>query len=405
MLFRLSTLSLTFLLLAVALCKAQQPIASITLHGLDAGRNDHDSLLVLINELITVRTVALHPFIYFSERGTFLQDRYRNWRIGTNEPLPLRLNRRLLDTVAARMQSSPGEQIRLIASASRDPLSQQLARNRCDTVRAALVERGVDNARIATSVTIVPPGSSSSSGRTTLRSVQLAGSPNLLGPMTAFDTLRSYSSAGVRYRMTFNVDSIRRWHLTGTIKDRTYRLLGSDIAQTVLSDNIPAGEAERMAEAGEIGVTLEVTLPDSTLYTTARETLPVQTVVLSRRSFRFPPDEPTSVDHLLLFPADSATLTPATLEALADLKQSIPQGSRVIVTGYSDSTEGTGDGARRNLALERARRVAEQLRSFNPVYDGADGSPEGMPTGTPEGRAFTRVVRLIVAPPETTERR
>ncbi len=72
------------------------------------------------------------------------------------------------------------------------------------------------------------------------------------------------------------------------------------------------------------------------------------------------------------------------------------EGPLLAITGYADET---GDVEyNRRLSLARARAVAAELSSFSPVINGAGEDTILYPNDTPEGRFYSRSVRITVLP-------
>lgn len=105
----------------------------------------------------------------------------------------------------------------------------------------------------------------------------------------------------------------------------------------------------------------------------------------------------------VLFEFDSAVVVPAGAERIAELARELPQGSRLVIGGHTDSI---GDDAYNlNLSQQRAEAVAVIIRAARPdlvltVAGYGESQPVAPNTNgaddNPEGRAQNRRVELRV---------
>jgi chemotaxis protein MotB len=117
---------------------------------------------------------------------------------------------------------------------------------------------------------------------------------------------------------------------------------------------------------------------------------------------------PVRLNERLLFKENSSKLTAETKRSLDSMAEAIARsrGKSVIVSGYTDATEATGDHAsskRWQLSSTRALEVAKYLtgRGVDPKVIGVAGFGEARPVApndTLANRAMNRRVEILLAP-------
>jgi len=111
----------------------------------------------------------------------------------------------------------------------------------------------------------------------------------------------------------------------------------------------------------------------------------------------------------MLFPANSSKLTPEVKRSLDTMAEAVTQlkGKSLIVTAYTDDTEGgkNGPAKRWQLSTARAMEVAKYLvgRGLDPAMVGVAGFGDARPAAPNDSianRALNRRVEVVVTPPE-----
>jgi outer membrane protein OmpA-like peptidoglycan-associated protein len=254
------------------------------------------------------------------------------------------------------------------------------------------------------------------------RRVELrSDNPQVLANITLIDTVRRVSPPTVRFRTELaHIDSVRSWRLLvwqggRIVKEMTgkyaipqtleWRVDERELATLHLDGNI-------QANAGETIKPLEYMLScvdsEGDTHRSQTKTLPIETRTEEKNSARtrtssFFAGKLVERFNLILFDFAKSNITDAQTPMMNLMKTRITPRSIVRVDGFTDRT---GDNEfNRKLSLQRALGVAQAL-SFTPEQQqsnvmGYGSSLELYNNDLPEGRFYSRTVRVIVETPQS----
>ncbi len=378
--------------------------ADIRAYGLDETRQEIPQVELTVNERIMTRETALLPYLFFPENSSVIARRYRRTSTPPAWNDPIGNYRRILDIIGERLKANPSARITLIGTTSNsgaEQNNQALAAARAEAVKSYLVELWrIDPSRVITQGRLTPDQPSNNSrpqGEEENRRVEIQADETILAPIITGDTIRSFSSPGIRYAMTIDAEAgIADWGITMMIDGRRVRSLSGELTeQSRISDQFTTSELERLSHGAPLSYGLAVNDKSGAQITTGTQTIGVR---IDRRRTDAPigADSTLSYGGAIIFDFNSAQLRADSREALSRLRSRLPSSTRIAITGYADET---GDVEyNRRLSLARARAVAAELSSFSPVINGAGEDTILYPNDTPEGRFYSRSVRITVLP-------
>jgi len=379
-------------------------VADIKAYGLDETRQEVPQVQLTVNERIMTRETALLPYVFFPENSSVIARRYRRTSTPPAWNDPIGNYRRILDIVGERMKANPSARITLVGTTSNTGTEQNnlaLATARAESVKSYLIELWrIDPSRVITQGRLLPTqpsNNSRSQGEEENRRVEIQADEMILAPIITGDTIRSFSSPGIRYAMTIDAEAgIADWAITMMIDGRRVRSLSGELTeQSRLSDQFTTSELERLSHGAPLSYNLAVNDKNGTQITTGAQAINVR---IDRRPMDAPigADSTLSYGGAIIFDFNSAQLRADSREALARLRSRLPSSTRIAITGYADET---GDVEyNRRLSLARARAVAAELSTFLPTINGAGEDTILYPNDTPEGRFYSRSVRITVLP-------
>ncbi|MEP7220952.1 MAG: OmpA family protein, partial [Bacteroidota bacterium] len=184
------------------------------------------------------------------------------------------------------------------------------------------------------------------------------------------------------------------WGIAMMIDGKLARSLsGAVIEQNRLSDQFTVAELERLSSGSGVSYNMTVTDKAGTQITTGTQDIGTH-IDRVRQEDPLATDSSTTFGGAIVFAFNSSQLRADARAALARLRSRIPAGSRISIAGYADET---GDAEyNRKLSLARARAVAGELPGFQTQVVGEGEEKELFPPNTPEGRFYSRSVRITV---------
>jgi outer membrane protein OmpA-like peptidoglycan-associated protein len=401
--------------LAVSVIETQAPEpipplhASLAIYGVDPQGQRQAAPRITMTEIQELDHVPIVPAIFFDAGSDALASRYRGGASEAALDVTVLLQRRLLDTLGARLTARPNGRLTLHGSTATDE-SAELADGRVKAVRRYLAERwGIDPSRVAsgeTRGTLARSSELDADGRDDNRRVEIASSePELMAPIVLSRTQRRFDPPALELVPTIDAGAgVAEWSIVVTQGGRTAaRFSSHDTKREHPIWEILPSDSDTLGR--ELVARLDVT--DSIGHTVAAE---ARTVVQVAREHRqvdgrsVEMGDRTVSRHLLVaFEFDRAEPGALNLRQLEAIAQKLTPGARVRVLGSADRI-----GEREHnveLARRRADAVASALRAFVArqriesvtVETSADAGESGRFTNDlPEGRFLSRGVEVVV---------
>ena len=375
-------------------------VASVQGYGLGVDMSRRADILVLIEERIRRREIALLPYIFFPENSAEIPARYTT-AVEKNGGTIVEKYRNLLNLLGERMRAEPGLNIRLVgtnADEKEEKGNIELSRKRAESVRDYLVANWkIDPSRIGVEGRNLPEHPSNPTlpgGREENRRVEIIADKSLLSPMVVEDTIRSYSSPGARFDLSApETAGVQRYELKIMVGGESGMMSGKDLPRDPVTRQISPEEAARIAAGTPLSYTLNVINGSGKDFSTERKDLR-GAVERVRREDILLDDRSVSISTPILFPYNSAELTSGDREALTRFRNELPEGAKLTITGYADDLGETS--YNRTLSGRRAEGVAKLFDGFpvTIVAAGEEGTIGG--ENTPEGRFYARTVTIEV---------
>lgn len=376
--------------------------ATITAQGIAADGNSREELLVVVEERVRRREIALLPYVFFDRNSAAVPSRYTNRRVARQDQDIVNRYREVLDILGERMRALPGSRVTLTGTNSDvgpERGNMDLSRARARAVQDYLTTTwGIPESRIAVAARNLPEDPSNNSwegGQEENQRVEIQGDSALMAPLTVEDTLRSYSSPGLRLDSEIQFDvPFTFWDIRLGLDNRNIRSLkGGEILKNRIDETLTANELQDIAEGDPLYYGILVRDETGQEYATQPQKMSVS-VQHKRTDDVMLNDTAISVATPVLFGYNKAELDRRGWEALKRLRNTLPSGSRLTITGYADSLGESG--YNKALSERRAQSVAEIFDNFTTTIVAAGEREDVIADNTPESRFYARTVTVEV---------
>lgn len=381
---------------------APELAASIEGHGISPEGETTDRVLINVKERVRRREIALLPYVFFDLNSATIPDRYLKAEdVPENEDIVTRY-RQVLNLLGERMTRDRSEQITLVGTNSNvgsERGQEELSRKRAESVRDYLVKRwGVDPSRIAVEARNLPESPSNNSlpgGQAENRRVEIVGSESLMAPLLVEDTVRTYSSPGLRLDSEIDSDiPFSNWEIRIAVGDRVIRnLKGGSILKNRIDESFQENELRSLSQGSPLIYGIAASDESGKEARSDAKTIDVN-VVTEHMDDVMLNDTSISVSTPVLFGYNSSELDERNWQGLMRLRNLLPAGSKLTITGYADSLGESG--YNRALSERRAQTVAQVFDNFDVTIVPAGERPDLAPDNTPESRFYARTVKVEV---------
>lgn len=380
------------------------PPGGVSLPGAAAQRAD-----LVAEDIVTVTTVPLLPYVFFAARSAELDPRYSHTgppftpRLDpgvSSEEGTLRLYRRLLDITGALLRTRPDLRLTLVGAGDRgEPVGLGLAR--AQTIARILRDTwAVDPARITVQGRDLPASPSSSStdeGREENRRVEFVFSDPEVGILGFRDTLRIPRPSVLPLRLASRTPvGIDRWDVTASVDGRSiFARSGQGAHPDTLVWN---WSTVGLRDSAHIALAFRIVDKAGRTVEADPDTLLVRILTLERKQEERLRNVLVEKISLILFDFDKAEVSERNLSLLRSAVSRITPSSSVLVRGTTDAlgSEEYND----ELSLRRAESVRNALITLGvqaPLRTEGWGERDlPYPVDTPEGRFYCRTVRVLI---------
>jgi outer membrane protein OmpA-like peptidoglycan-associated protein len=396
--------------------------ATIIARGIDENGSEYPNPIIEIEETPWVEVVPLLPFVFFDSASSAIASRYRRIDAAAARRFsldsladidPIDVHWHTLNVIGSRLRANPRVTGIITGTLSGDegPLGPRLAQMRADAVRGYLVDVwGIEPARLRTATAAGPMSPSAEDtpeGRAENRRVQFSFSdPGILTHATIRRLASIASPPAVKFYPEIVADSaIAEWRIAVVQGEKELlRFAGSGDEESLKQNKLwSLADLRINRDLSEIRYRLDVR--DVTGQTTAADGR-FRVIERARRS---PGDSlgpaPRIAEHFLVgFNFNSAELLPQHRQRLEEIAQTISPDDELLLVGYTDRI-GMQE-RNRQLSLERARVASDALhetrfRDRLPeeaaiTVRGYGPQEELFDNALPEGRMFSRMVRIVV---------
>lgn len=362
-----------------------------------------------VKNLVSSNMYALMNYIFFDSSSSEIASRYHvinqnDANIFTPKMLDgkttLQIYYNLLNILGWRMKVElPNSTIRVIGCNSniggeRD--NRVLSRERAERVKQYLTDVwGIKAERIsiqARNLPEVPSNSSKEDGISENRRVEIIPDQiEMLEPLVFSDTTRSMAATGIRVssKVVYNAGG-SSW--TAEIRQGARRLgtkSGSGMLQEVI--DVPFSEPPTGLPKGREPIDAAISVTDSDSKTIINQSEPIPVVQTFQQKMRI------EKFNLIVFGFNESAISPMNQLILDLIKKQIKTNSTVHITGHTDRM-GNSDYNQR-LSNRRAAEIARVLKVNESNAAGVGGETSLFDNDLPEGRFYSRTVRIVVETP------
>ena len=377
---------------------------------------------VVIEEFETTEYFPFLPIVYFKDGTSDLENTKQKQlaspsqlasfdynKLEDNDVFSLYYN--MLNILAQRMQQFSGSRVTITGYSSgvnEDIKNRNIASLRAAAVKNYLVSLGIEDRRIAVNTGEMPKHNPASASYNDVveesQRVQIfTNDLDLIMPIVIAENEKRATPVEVIFELNADAEEgIKKYDLTLTQQNNKLRDI-SDVANSnrlsttktwnVMAPPIPLLEAT-------VNAVFNVTDNANQTHTSSVDVPLKQITIRSKKSI-------DSMDikieryALCLFDFDKATSTPVQRRVLNDIKQnSIKQDSKLFISGYADRTGETQHNI--DLAGRRIDVVNDAInqgKRINAIIDAVGNTKLVYDNNSPEGRAFSRTVRIEIHTP------
>lgn len=377
---------------------------------LDDGRETR-AAKVTMEEFIVNKYIPLLPYLFFGEGSAVLPERYsrlsaadaRQFDIKNRNKLStLETYHHLLNIIGQRLRSTDASlHITGYTAGEKDGLA--LAGQRAETVAEYLSSVwNIPSSRLIVSARQLPDHPSSMAspeGTEENRRVELR-SPDvsLFAPVILTDTVRTVDPPTVRFRRRlFSETGIRHWSILITQADHPLKEIRGDGPVPPLVDWQISMDDIRPAAAIPLEYRLTVTDSSGQSFLTPPNSILFEQLTISKKKLERRADKVIDRFSLLLFDYDASALSARHETTLGFIRRRLQPQSTIRITGTTDRLG--EEEYNRLLSQRRARETADALGAASALVTGAGEDTVTYSNDVPEGRFYSRTVRIIIETP------
>lgn len=373
---------------------------------------------VTMEEFIVNKYIPLLPYIFFDEGAAALPERYT--RISIDDSRSFDINqynklstldtyRQLLNIVGQRMRANSQAILRLTGYTAGEKGGTTLSGQRAETIAAYLSSvwnipssRLVINARQLPerpSPMLLPEGTEEN------RRVEMSSNdPLLFAPVVLTDTIRTVDPPTVRFRTRlFSEAGIQHWSILITQQEKPLKELHGKGSVPPLVDWPIGMDDIRPAASIPLAYRLAVTDSSGQSFFTPENSILFEQLTISKKKLEHRADKVIDRFSLLLFDYDASTLSERHETTLSFIRRRLQPQSTVRIVGTTDKLG--EEEYNRLLSQRRAQETAQALAVPNTFVTGAGEDIATYSNDVPEGRFYSRTVRITIETPVTGQPR
>lgn len=353
---------------------------------------------VTIDEIEQETYLPVLPYVFFDTDSDVVPTRYmrslKQSLPAAAEP-PDRFHQRILPLIAKRLSEHPAATITVVGAVSSRERDQAIARSRAQAVVRVLCDSfGVDARRITIQERSLPENPTRALGTEVLMAdeensrVEIQSDDHrVLLPYHVRDTLVQMTPPQLQIMArTPASGGLTGWTLS--VNDNELRSSDQAFMRPVTYAPTPA-MVRALLEAGEIRIRVDGDVDEQTAEDEA--TIPIVAKRLFSKRTVMKNDSIVEEFGLVIFPYNSAALTPMHLRVLDIVRSKIGTQARLDIEGRTDILG--ADDANLELSRQRAQAVADHLGSTATVTGRGEPAPS-VPQTLPEQRMLERMVRI-----------
>ncbi len=391
-----------------------KPLLSATITAsfvLDNGQ-ETKAAKVTMEEFIVHKYTPLLPYVFFAEQSSVIPSRYKSLPATDaaafsihhyNTASTLDIYYHVLNILGERMHRLPQATIVVTGYTADERGTPALSERRARAVANYLSNVwNIPPSRITIRARALPDRLSAMNqqeGVEENRRVEITGSdPALFEPVVLTDTIRTVDPPTVRFRpRLFSEAGIRTWRILIAQEEKLLKeLRGEGVAPSAVDWAIAQDDIRPLAS---LPLEYRLVANDSAAqsFTTPLNTIQFEQITISKKKQERRADKLIDRFSLLLFDYDAAVLSQRHSSTLNFIRTKLKPSSTVRITGTTDRV---GDETYNlQLSERRAHETARALMAESALVSGAGEDTTTFPNDLPEGRLYSRTVRISIETP------
>lgn len=396
-----------------------KPLLSATIAAsfvLDNGQ-EAQAAKVTMEEFIVNKYIPILPYIFFDKEQAQLAQRYRQLQpeetaafdIRTqSNGQPLDAYYHVLNILGQRLQTYPDAPLFITACAAMEGDASNVAAQRAAAVVRYFTERwNIAPSRLRISSRGLPEKYSNMvqpEGVEENRRVELSSTePQLFAPVVLTDTLRTVDPPTVRFRIRpFSEAGIHHWSIMIMQQKNVLKMLQGKGSIPAIVDWSIGSDDIRPAASQPLEYVLAMVDSTDQSYLTPKSSILFEQLTIQKKQVERRADKIIDRFSLLLFNYNEAQLLPYHTSTMQFIQSKLAPSSTVKITGTTDRL---GDEQyNKQLSETRARETARALALPNAVVTGLGEDSITYNNDLPEGRFYSRTVRIAIETPVEAKR-
>jgi|GEM_PF-5812346 len=381
--------------------KGYNTAISIKAVGIDEDGIEKPLARIKLKEYISTEIRPLLPYIFFEKDSSSLPQQYQKNGVNTmSQVYAPEVYYRVLDTVADRVTRAGGR-IELIGSYTQDE-REEVALRRTESVRDYFIQSRISSDKISIkTMKLEAEGKGVDSDidlrKFDLRRVEIK-TEGVNGTDVVFlrDTIKLSNPPRIRLYPRIESESITDWRIELYNEGRIVKSFSgtADVPESLVW-HIEREQNEIIGISGDIDIVFEINSGNDRF--TARNKIPFTQELLTEKRVEREGRYIIGRYELILFDFNSAELSQEHLKILDLIKKDLRPESKLVIEGFTDIIGDTQLNLR--LAKRRAEAVANFFQGYDTVTKALGENIEFYDNLRPEGRMYSRTVRITARTP------
>lgn len=367
---------------------------------------------VTMEEFIVNKYVPLLPYVFFERGQAQLARRYRQISPDQAETFDIHQQHNLqaldayyqiLDILGQRMRAYPNAPLSITGCTALEDGISALAYQRASAVAQYLSEHWhIPMSRLhitARGIPDKPSNMAQPEGVEENRRVEFSSTePQLFAPVVLTDTIRTVDPPTVRFRLRlFSEAGIRHWSIVIMQRSNVLKTIQGKGAPPAIVDWSIGSDDIRPAASQPLEYVFSVVDSTGQSFTTPQSSILFEQLTIQKKQVERRADKIIDRFSLLLFNYNEAQLSPYHATTMQFIQSKLTAKSTVKITGTTDRL---GDEQyNKQLSEARARETAQALALSNATITGLGEDSTTYNNDLPEGRFYSRTVRIFIETP------
>lgn len=367
---------------------------------------------VTMEEFIVNKYVPLLPYVFFDKGQAYLPPRYK--RIAPEQAETFDIHQQhhiealdayyqVLDILGQRMRAHPNAALFITGCTALEDDAPTLAAQRALSVAQYLSENWhIPASRLHTAARGIPEKPSNMAqpeGVEENRRVEFSSTePQLFAPVVLTDTIRTVDPPTVRFhRRLFTEAGIRHWSIIIMQRSNTLKIIQGKGTPPAIVDWSIGSDDIRPAASQPLEYVFAVVDSTGQSFTTPPSSILFEQLTIQKKQVERRADKIIDRFSLLLFNYNEAQLSPYHATTMQFIQSKLAASSTVKIVGTTDRLG--EEQYNKQLSEMRARETARALSLSNATITGLGEDSTTYSNDLPEGRFYSRTVRIFIETP------